>query len=221
MVELPLFPLNLVLFPSMPLRLHIFEERYKEMINRCIEERMPFGVVLLDEGKAEGGGMVKPRLVGTTAHISEIQRLPRGRMNILAIGRERFRINSLDFQRYSYLTGDVEMVSLDEQEPANILANGARLLRPLLGRYLEALSKAGQEDFDTTQLPDEPMAIAHLASILLQSENEIKQDILEIDDAKTLFTRLLSIYQREVSLIDILLSPPSADEEHDLPFSLN
>ncbi|MEL7436532.1 MAG: hypothetical protein AAFN11_21505, partial [Chloroflexota bacterium] len=85
----------------------------------------------------------------------------------------------------------------------------------------EALSKAGQEDFDVTQLPDEPMEIAYLAGILLQTNNEAKQDILEIDDAKTLFTRLLNIYQREVSLIDILLSPPSADEDHDLPFSLN
>ncbi|MEO1162634.1 MAG: LON peptidase substrate-binding domain-containing protein [Chloroflexota bacterium] len=221
MVELPLFPLNLVLFPSMPLRLHIFEERYKEMINKCVDEQAPFGVVLLEEGKAEGGGIAKPRLVGTTAHITEVQRLPRGRMNILAIGRDRFRISNLDFQRHSYLTGDVEIVSLDEHEPAHILSNGTRLLRPLLGRYLEALSKAGQEDFDVTQLPDEPMEIAYLAGILLQTNNEAKQDILEIDDAKTLFTRLLNIYQREVSLIDILLSPPSADEDHDLPFSLN
>jgi hypothetical protein len=51
--ELPLFPLNVVLFPQMPLPLHIFEERYKILINRCLQEGAPFGVVQLTEGAAE------------------------------------------------------------------------------------------------------------------------------------------------------------------------
>ncbi|HQF70729.1 MAG TPA: LON peptidase substrate-binding domain-containing protein, partial [Promineifilum sp.] len=69
MYELPLFPLNLVLFPGMPLPLHIFEERYKEMVADCLRENRPFGVVLIAEGRAEGGAPARPHVVGCTAEI--------------------------------------------------------------------------------------------------------------------------------------------------------
>ena len=76
-MEMPLFPLNVVLFPGMVLPLHVFEPRYREMINHCIEEEKPFGVVLIDEGQEVGGpaaprlvGTAAPRLVGTAARIT-------------------------------------------------------------------------------------------------------------------------------------------------------
>src|SRR5205814_5524803 len=84
-----LFPLNTVLFPGMPLPLHIFEERYKLMIGRCLEEERPFGVVLIQSGP-EVGGTAVPHRVGTTAHIAAVRRLDDGRMNLIAIGQERF-----------------------------------------------------------------------------------------------------------------------------------
>jgi Lon protease-like protein len=67
--ELPIFPLNVVLFPGMPLPLHIFEERYKSMINRCIQAGHAFGVVLIREGQ-EVGPPARPHDVGTTAVIA-------------------------------------------------------------------------------------------------------------------------------------------------------
>src|SRR5687767_13844296 len=103
MTELPLFPLNTVLFPAMPLKLHIFEERYKTMINECIDNNSPFGVLLIDTGADSGGPLAKPHLIGCTAHITRVQRLPFGRMNIMAVGRERFRVNAL-FQNKPYLS---------------------------------------------------------------------------------------------------------------------
>ena len=69
--DLPLFPLNTVLFPGMVLPLHIFEERYKLMINHCLEEERPFGVLLIREGKEVGSGAV-PYQVGTTTMIAVI-----------------------------------------------------------------------------------------------------------------------------------------------------
>ena len=83
--EIPLFPLNVVLFPGMTLPLHIFEERYKLMINECLEEESEFGVVYgTDEQFAE---------VGCAARVTEvIERFPDGRMNILTKGTRRFRV---------------------------------------------------------------------------------------------------------------------------------
>src|SRR5947209_7299372 len=91
MVELPLFPLNTVLFPTAPLTLHIFEERYKEMVSRCIAEDIPFGVVLIREGQ-EAGAPAVPFEVGTTAQIVSVEKLLQGRMNLIAVGRKRFRL---------------------------------------------------------------------------------------------------------------------------------
>ncbi|MCS7071304.1 MAG: LON peptidase substrate-binding domain-containing protein, partial [Anaerolinea sp.] len=77
MVMLPLFPLNTVLFPGIPISLHIFEDRYKLMINRCLNSQMPFGIVLLQSGsEVQGAGPApQPYSIGCTAHIVQVQRL--------------------------------------------------------------------------------------------------------------------------------------------------
>src|SRR5437667_12828417 len=82
MVELPLFPLNTVLFPTAPLTLHIFEERYKDMVSRCIAEDIPFGVVLIREGR-EVGAPSLPFEVGTTAQSVSVAQLVHGRSHLL------------------------------------------------------------------------------------------------------------------------------------------
>ncbi|MGJ3238984.1 MAG: LON peptidase substrate-binding domain-containing protein [Anaerolineae bacterium] len=220
MMQLSLFPLNSVLFPGMPLRLHIFEERYKEMINECIDTQQPFGVVLIEDGRVEGGAMAKPHMIGTTAHISQVQRLAYGRMNILAVGRDRFRINQLDMTARSFLTGDVDLLPLVRPDDA-MLSHYIDRLQPLLERYLTSLSEAGQVKFDSEQFPTDPMSIAYLGAVLLQAEDHVKQDILESADTQDLLIKLLRMYRKEVSLIDVLLSPPEDEEHNDTPFSLS
>src|SRR3990172_3261195 len=106
MERLPLFPLRTVLFPGMPLPLRIFEERYRLMIGRCLEQRAPFGVVLIRSGE-EVGGPAEPYDVGTTARIVRVQRLEDGRMNLVALGERRFRIVHLD-RSEPHLSGDVD-----------------------------------------------------------------------------------------------------------------
>ena len=90
-VELPLFPLNVVLFPGMRMPLHIFEERYKTMIGQCVEREQPFGVVLIKEGK-EVGDPAEPFRTGTSARITRVARLEEGRMNIVTHGERRFEL---------------------------------------------------------------------------------------------------------------------------------
>ncbi|MBK7219538.1 MAG: LON peptidase substrate-binding domain-containing protein [Candidatus Promineofilum sp.] len=91
----------------MPLPLHIFEERYKAMIADCIRDGRPFGVVLIAEGAAEGGPPATPHAIGCTAEVVQVQPLDEGRMLIVTVGRERFRIVRLHHDR-PYLVGVVE-----------------------------------------------------------------------------------------------------------------
>src|ERR1700761_4022159 len=97
---LPLFPLSLVLLPAMPLPLHIFEERYREMIADVMSTESEFGVVL-----AKDGGIVN---IGCTAKVEQVlRRYPDGRLDLVAMGQRRFRINAID-QDKSYLRAEVE-----------------------------------------------------------------------------------------------------------------
>src|SRR6185436_123981 len=114
-MEIPLFPLpNLVLFPNVAVPLHIFEERYKLMINRCIDHDEVFGLVLLREG-AEHESESTIHRVGVTARVVQVDRLEDGRMNILCAGESRFRIEKFT-GRTPYWTGTVEFLEDDREK---------------------------------------------------------------------------------------------------------
>lgn len=220
MIDLPLFPLNTVLFPGMPLNLHIFEERYKKMINQCLNGNRPFGVVLISSGQEALGPLADPHLIGCTAQITQAQPLRQGQMHITAIGRERFRIRSLDRSSEPYLIGHVDMYPLESEERAIIVDRGMRL-RTWIHRYLKALEEAGQVQFDASKLPKEPTALAYLGAVVLQQiSTEQKQELLEAPKASIMFDRLRAIYRREVALLEAMLSPPGKPDVEG-PFSNN
>lgn len=103
---LPLFPLSVVLLPATPLPLHIFEDRYKEMMGDIIPSRAEFGVVL-----AKDDGIVN---VGCTATVDQVlQRYPDGQLDLVVIGQRRFRVLSLDEEK-SYLRASVEYFNDEE-----------------------------------------------------------------------------------------------------------
>ena len=214
MEELPLFPLNVVLFPGMPLPLQIFEERYKEMIGMCIRERRPFGVVLIREGLAEHGPLAEPHRVGCTAEIVQVQQLDEhGRLLIITVGQERFRILSLRHDK-PYLVGQVEMVPLIVGDKKRAAAAAAQLY-PLVVEYLQILSRLEELDFDVTQVPREPEELIYLAAAAIQLPPDEKQALLVIENAAPLLRLLQAVYRRELPLMR--LSPP-ADQG---VFSLN
>jgi Lon protease-like protein len=106
MQMIPLFPLSIVLLPSMPLPLHIFEDRYKEMMGEVITAKGEFGVVFAKED-----GIVN---IGCTAKVERVmRRYEDGRLDLLAIGQRRFQISSLD-QEKSYLRAEVEFFNDDD-----------------------------------------------------------------------------------------------------------
>jgi Lon protease-like protein len=140
-LELPLFPHHSVLCPGVALPLHIFEERYRQMVARCLERDEPFGVVLIEEGREVGPMTGRIAEIGTTAVISEVGRYPDGRMDLMTVGGRRFRVRSLEAHREPFLVGSVELLDepIGDADVARFFAQ--RVSRRFL-RYLELLEPA-------------------------------------------------------------------------------
>ena len=215
--KLPLFPLNTVLFPGMPLTLHIFEERYKRMIADCLEPRQPFGVVLIRHGKEALGALADPFRIGCTARILDVQPLADGRMNIVALGQKRFRI--LELQRDKpYLVGWVELFPLEETQRPLLERTGQRL-RPWVKRYMEILTRLSDVNLDPQHLPNDPLVLAYLAAVLLHIPPDKKQELLSTERAVDLLTDMYKLYRREVALLQAMFL--EADVENAGRFSKN
>ena len=213
---LPLFPLNVVLFPGMALPLHIFEPRYRAMVNACVAASQPFGVVLIKDGP-EVGGPAEPHPIGTAAQITDVKRLPDGRLNIEAVGYERFRILALHHDE-AYLTGTVEPYPMAGTDGA-LARRAARALAPWLLRYLDLLGEAAATKFEPSVLPNNPESLAYLAAIVAQVPMSEKQGLLADGDAVALLQRERIMLRREVSLLRAMLANPRS---HDTtPFSPN
>jgi Lon protease-like protein len=223
MYDLPLFPLNTVLFPHMPLSLHIFEPRYKIMIDRCIRNQQPFGVVLIQTGKEALGPLPTPHSIGCTAQITKVDRLSGGRMNIVAIGVERFHILNVRHDM-PYLVGEVESYPLEDPDVASS-QQASQQLRPWVERYLTVLSKAtdyADAEFDPAQLPQDPLALGYLAAALLQIPSEQKQPLLAEVEAPVLLTDIRTLYQREVALMRAIMARDSGHARSETSlFTLN
>lgn len=129
---IPLFPLNVVLFPHQPLPLHIFEPRYKAMVRDCLEADKDFGVLLVHQGQLFQNG--------TCARIENIlEKYDDGRLKILTLGKRRFRVKRV-MEGKPYLEGEVEF--WDDEQPGNPLCD--RLLsqvRELLRDYATLTGK--------------------------------------------------------------------------------
>jgi uncharacterized protein len=176
--ELPLFPLNTVLFPGMPLPLHIFEYRYREMIAFCSENEKEFGVLLIKEG-TEVGEPATPFEVGTMAKIVGIDRLEDGRMNVVTVGTRRFKLLALSTDKQSYIVGDVEPL---EDEDARADAQTAALVEEvgaLLQRYTALVQAALEQELTPVKLPPNAEALSYLVGGTVRIRNWERQRLLE------------------------------------------
>lgn len=162
--SLPLFPLNLVLYPGEQLPLHIFEERYKELTTYCLDHNVSFGIV-----RAEDETIAN---VGTTARIEDIvARYDDGRMDIAVVGEERFRLLEL-YDEKSYHTADVVLLE-DEEETLDL-----NLKERVITQHMKLLELAGR-----TVRPDLYQDEEALSYVLAQNaalEGKQKQELLEL-----------------------------------------
>jgi Lon protease-like protein len=208
MYELPLFPLNTVLFPGMPVRLHIFEQRYLLMIKNVQETNRTFGICLIKHGAEALGPLPEPYPTGCTARIIEVEQGDNGTYDLTVVGDERFRILRMSAGQ-PYLTAFVESAPLQAHHTLEVV-RGARLLRARLLRYLALLSRFADKettdfemgiDLTGLQLPDDPMMLIHLAAALLQIPAIEKQPLLESDTASLLLNKVQCLLRREMAIL--------------------
>jgi Lon protease-like protein len=135
---LPLFPLDLVLLPGVPLPLHVFEPRYKEMIAECLDEKKPFGVV-----RASSNGVAE---IGCTAEIVEVtKRYDDGRMDILTRGVERFEVLQVHEER-TFLEAEFTVIEDEPGTPNSDLVQQAVRLHGEIVKLAGADTEGPEED---------------------------------------------------------------------------
>lgn len=178
-MKIPLFPLGVVLFPGAPLPLHIFEERYKEMIAECLIRKDEFGVV-----QAHRDGLA---IVGCTASILRVMhRYPDGRLDIFCRGEHRFEIESLNEQR-DFLQAEVDLLPEGN-------AQSSRLDREqCVALHMEMMELSGEDLAEFPQL-DLNKPIAFLLASAVPADHQFQQELLHLNSDAERTARLIEFY---------------------------
>ncbi len=174
-MQVPLFPLNTVLFPGGPLPLRIFEPRYLDMLSRCMKDDLPFGVVLIREGP-EAGGPATTWSVGTLAKVVDWYQGSDGLLGITAVGTDRFRIASAERQADGLNVADVAVIPPPASSP---VPPGHSNLASILETILDDLGRLYE---DLERRYDDAVWLAWRFVEILPIDLEQKQAVLENDD---------------------------------------
>ncbi|HEX8178146.1 MAG TPA: LON peptidase substrate-binding domain-containing protein [Pyrinomonadaceae bacterium] len=187
--ELPLFPLPLVLFPGVPLPLHIFEPRYRRLLADVRAGNSLFGLPHFDQESARTD---RPPVghVGCVAEVVEAQTLPDGRSNILTVGLVRYRLDAYVDTGDPYLVGRVTCFE-DEADDEQLLAVRAEEVSDLFTRIARAVRTIND---DRTGLPDlpatDPERLSFLVAAAMELDLEVKQELLETRSTAARLARL-------------------------------
>ncbi|MBI4851964.1 MAG: LON peptidase substrate-binding domain-containing protein [Acidobacteria bacterium] len=182
--ELPIFPLPLVLFPGALLPLHIFEERYKEMIKDSLASDKLFGITYLAENETWPPPVGR---IGAIAQIMAVVPLDGGRMNILTVGINRYRVIKY-IEKKSYLKAEVELIQdqNDDYDTNTLMEEVKKLYK----RAAEALKALNDEQTLPSELPDGAEDFSFGVAAVLQLPLEKKQPLLEIRSSGLRLTKL-------------------------------
>ena len=181
---LALFPLDVVLFPRAPLPLHIFEPRYKEMVNECLEQKRPFGMVRANKNELAE--------VGCTAVILNVsKKYDDGRIDIVTEGKQRFEIVQLSQER-SFLQGEVLYF---DDEPAEVAAADLDTVTQLHQQLLDILGE------NVTIDRRQPLISFHLAHEL-PVDLDFKQALLEMKSEAERIETLIEYYRATIPKVE-------------------
>jgi Lon protease-like protein len=194
MATLPMFPLGHVLLPSVYLPLHIFEVRYRELVEVCIAGDQEFGVVLIERGQEVGGGDTRTR-VGTVARIVEAAQLDDGRWAIGAIGTRRIRVsNWLPDDPYPMAEVDDWLEADPPADLADRLVGVTRTLRRVLALRTELGDFASSA---TVELADDPVLASYQIVAVAPLGPADQQALLEVATASERVERLAMLLADE------------------------
>jgi Lon protease-like protein len=213
---LPLFPLNTVLFPGVPLPLHVFEERYRILLAELLDGTVPrrFGVVAIRRGLEVDDPDPVLHDVGCVAEIRRADRYDDGRYDVVTYGGPRFRLLGTDDAR-PYLRGTVDYLAEDAGDGAQARAH---VVLAAFGDYCRAVAEARGSEVVEPDLPaDDPVLVSYVVAAAMRLDLPEKQALLAVPDASTRLRRELSLLRREVALM--AAAPDQVPTEG--PFSLN
>ena len=196
--ELPIFPLPLVLFPGVPLPLHIFEERYRRMLADVRASNNLFG---LSYFTPDAAGEERPPAghVGCATEVVEVQPLPDGRSNILTLGAARYRVEEYVERGEPYLVARVEFFE-DEEEDAAVVGRRAEEVSEMFMRIARAMRTANAERGALPDLPqDDPERLSFLVAAVVEMDAETKQRLLETRSTSERLRRLHTMLAQAVN----------------------
>lgn len=218
---LPLFPLGSVLFPGLVLPLHIFEERYRQLVRDLLDGPEPrrFGVIAIREGRETGiDGVSALYEVGCVAVVREVTELPDGRYELITVGTERFRLHALDRSK-PYLLGEVEPLEEPIGDETETKLAVAAVQRGFRG-YLDVLATRGSATISVPELPDEPTLLSYLVAASVIVDLPERQRLLAEPDSLRRLAAERSLLAKETALLRSLGSTPAPDLRSS-PYSQN
>lgn len=193
-VQVPIFPLNTVLFPGGPLPLRIFEPRYIDMVSHCMKANSPFGVLLIREGSE--AGLATTHEVGTLARIADWYQGSDGILGVTAIGEQRFRLLASERQNDGLNVGEVELIAAEEPRA---LPGEYQELQQILAHVLDDLGRLYESQ---SREYDDAVWVTYRLLEILPIDLEQKQKSLESSDTDA---RLKLVHD----LLDSVRSPVS------------
>ena len=218
---LPLFPLGAVLYPGMLLPLHIFEERYRQLVRDLLEEAEPrrLGVIAIRKGRETGiDGVHSLYEIGCTATLRRVDEREDGRFDIVTVGTQRFRLLALDRTR-PYLQGEVEMLAEEPVDPA-VAGPAVRVIQAAFREYLDALTEWGGATVRLEDLPDEPALLSFIVAAAMVIDLPERQALLTESDTVRRMAMQRALLSRETAMLRTTTSRPVPDLRNT-PYSPN
>lgn len=223
---LPLFPLNTPLVPGLVLPLHIFEPRYRELVERLLaepdEEAREFGIVSLREGQdVERDGPPALYPIGTATVIREAERLPDGRFDIVTTGTRRFRILDVD------LSGPLAVATVefledtvddgDDLLSVQVARAFGRYRAALGGQVTDAVESGDGPEQEDPDLPTDPIVLSYLVTAAVVLPGPERQALLAAESTRERLTLARSLLVRETALIAAFGAVPAIDLTSSAP----
>jgi uncharacterized protein len=216
-----LFPLGTVLYPGLLVPVHIFEERYRQLVRDLLNGPEPgrFGVIAIRKGRETGAdGIGALYEIGCTATLRQVEEHQDGRFDLVTVGTQRFRLATLDHSR-PYLQGEVDVLPEDtgDQVAAGL---AVRTVQAAFRTYLDALAERGGAQISVPDLPDEPVLLSYVVAASMIVELGDRQVLLAEPDAVRRLTTERALLSRETTMLRSLSSTPATDLRNS-PYSPN
>jgi uncharacterized protein len=214
---LPLFPLTTVLFPGMRLPLHIFEQRYRQLVRDLLDQPEPrrFGVIAIRKGRETGSeGVTALHEIGCVATVRQVKPLDDGLYDLVVVGAQRFRLLSLE-RSLPYFRGEIEPLTEEVSDAgsggAQVAALTAQRVQAAFRAYLNALADRGGGVIAVADLPDEPLLLSYIIGAAMIIDLPERQALLAAPDALTRLRAERSLLVREVGMLRATTSRPAPD----------